>query len=105
MLTDAKEIVETCANVPFELYLANKNLRLATERRIKIIGGAARNGSPGLQAAHPEIPWRKIITQRHVLAHEYGGVKEELIYAPLQLISPSSLRSSADLCRRWISDS
>ena len=31
-------------------------------------------------AAHPEIPWRKIIGQRNILAHEYGQIDYELLY-------------------------
>ena len=30
--------------------------------------------------AHPEIPWRKIIGQRNILAHEYGQIDHELLY-------------------------
>ena len=36
--------------------------------------------SEQLQSQHPEIPWRPIIAQRHVLAHDYGEVKHELIW-------------------------
>jgi len=31
-------------------------------------------------AAHPEIPWREIIGQRNILAHEYGQIDHELLY-------------------------
>ena len=30
--------------------------------------------------AHPEIPWRNIIGQRNILAHEYGQIDHELLY-------------------------
>ena len=80
MLVYAREIVQTTADVDFAQYLRDKTLRLATERRIEIIGEAARNVSEQFQTAHPEIPWRKIIAQRHVLAHEYGEVRQEMIY-------------------------
>lgn len=80
MLTYAREIVASLAGVPFERYVADKNLRLATERRIEIIGEAARRVSRPFQEAHGEIPWQKIVAQRHVLAHEYGEVKQEMIY-------------------------
>jgi predicted nucleotidyltransferase len=32
------------------------------------------------QVLHPEIPWRKIIAQRNVLAHEYGEVEPSLVW-------------------------
>lgn len=80
MLSYAQEIVQSLTSISFEVYLRDRNLRLATERRIEIIGEAARNVSEAFQAAHPEIPWQKIVAQRHVLAHEYGEIKDELIY-------------------------
>jgi len=54
--------------------------RSAVERQIEIIGEAARGVSDAFKAAHPEIPWRPIIAQRHILAHEYGEVEPPLIW-------------------------
>jgi uncharacterized protein with HEPN domain len=61
-------------------YLADENLRLAVERRVEIIGEAAGRVSPAFREAHPQIPWRKIIAQRNVLAHEYGEVDDEILW-------------------------
>jgi len=80
MLAYAREIVETLTGVAFVVYLKDKNLRLATERRIEIIGQAAHAVSRAFQDAHPEIPWRVVIAQRNVLAHEYGEIKDEIIF-------------------------
>jgi uncharacterized protein with HEPN domain len=80
MLTYAREIVQTLGGKRFDEYLRDKNLRLATERRIEIIGEAARNVSDEFKAAHDSIPWRKIVGMRHVLAHEYGEVKQEIVF-------------------------
>ncbi|HEX7048049.1 MAG TPA: DUF86 domain-containing protein [Gammaproteobacteria bacterium] len=30
--------------------------------------------------ANPHIPWRDIIGQRNILAHEYGQIDHEMIY-------------------------
>lgn len=49
-------------------------LRRACERLIEIIGEASRHVSGDYRAKHPEIPWRAIEAQRHVLAHEYGEI-------------------------------
>ena len=54
--------------------------QLAVERSIEILGEAARKVSQAFQAAHPEIPWSRIIAQRHVLAHEYGNIDHERIW-------------------------
>ena len=80
MLAHAREIVQTIHGKPFVEYLRDKNLRLATERRIEIIGEAARRISPEFQTSHPEIPWQKIVALRHILAHEYGEIKQEVVF-------------------------
>jgi uncharacterized protein with HEPN domain len=88
MLAYANEIQTTLADISFVGYVADKTLRLATERRIEIIGEAARNVSRPFQEAHPEIPWRKIVAMRHVLAHEYGEVKQETVFRVVTLHIP-----------------
>ncbi len=44
------------------------------------MGEAARRLSSSCQEAHPDIPWREIIGQRNILAHEYGQIDHELLY-------------------------
>jgi uncharacterized protein with HEPN domain len=80
MLTHAREIVETLGGITFDHYLRDKTLRMATERRIEIIGEAARHVSKEFRSAHGEIPWRRIIATRHVFAHEYGELKQGIVY-------------------------
>ena len=59
---------------------ADDFFRSAVERQIEIIGEAARHVSAAFKDAHPEVPWRPIAAQRHVLAHEYGEVQPALIW-------------------------
>jgi uncharacterized protein with HEPN domain len=64
-----------------EDYLNDRMLRSAVERNIELIGEAARRVSDGFRQAHPEIPWRAIIGQRNILAHEYGEVRPERVWS------------------------
>jgi len=43
---------------------------------LEIIGEAARRLSDEFRAAHPGIPWRKVIGLRNVLAHRYDEVDD-----------------------------
>lgn len=81
MLEAARGAASSLKNLTLAEYRADENLRLATERRIEIIGEAAGRISKSGQDSHPEVPWRRIIAQRHVLAHEYGEIDDELLWA------------------------
>ena len=54
--------------------------RLAVERKLEILGEAARRVSSHFQEEHPEIPWRQIVGLRNVISHEYDKVNYTLIY-------------------------
>jgi uncharacterized protein with HEPN domain len=80
MLNAAQGVVSSVEGITFAQYAADENLRLATERRIEIIGEAARRVSPDFKEAHPEIPWRLIVDQRNVLIHAYDEIEDERIW-------------------------
>ena len=80
MLDTAKTVRDFVAGASFYTYLRDRKLQLAVERALEIIGEAARHISEPYRQAHPEIPWQSIIAQRNVLAHEYGEIKQELIW-------------------------
>lgn len=54
--------------------------RLAVERKLEILGEAARRVSSRFREQHPEIPWRQIVGLRNVISHEYNKVNYTLIY-------------------------
>jgi len=76
----AREVIEMTAGVSLKQFLGNRMLLRATERSVEIIGEAARRVSDEFMDAHPEIPWRAIIGQRNILAHEYGHLDHEILY-------------------------
>lgn len=80
MLTAAKAVVGFVQGRTLDEYVADLMLRSAVERQVEIIGEAARRVSKDLQDAHPEILWRPIQAQRHVLAHGYGEIKHDRLW-------------------------
>jgi len=80
MLKAAQGVVASLQGLTFAKYAVDENLRLATERRIEIIGEAARRISTEFKEAHPEIPWRLIVDQRNVLIHAYDEIEDERIW-------------------------
>jgi uncharacterized protein with HEPN domain len=56
----------------------------AVQRRIEIVGEAARGLTEAFRDGHPEIPWRAIMATRHILAHDYDEVNLDIIWRILQ---------------------
>jgi uncharacterized protein with HEPN domain len=81
MLAAAKAVRSFVAGRTFEQYEGDLFFRSAVERQVEIVGEAARGLSDEFKAAHPHIPWRPIMAQRHRLAHEYGEIDDQLIWA------------------------
>jgi len=80
MLDAAKNVRSFVDGVTFHQYENDRKLQFAVERAIEIIGEAARHVSENFRLAHADIPWKGIIGQRHVLAHEYGEIQQERLW-------------------------
>jgi len=80
MLDAAQAVGDFIVSKGLEDYLRDRMLRGAVERHLEIIGEAARKVSESFKIEHPEIPWRRIIGLRNVLAHEYGEIKNEKMW-------------------------
>lgn len=61
-------------------YAGDLLLRSAVERQVEVIGEAARAISAAFKSAHPEIAWSKIGATRNILAHDYGMVKDDILW-------------------------
>jgi uncharacterized protein with HEPN domain len=80
MLDAARSIAGFVRETDQDAYRKNRMMQLAVERCLQAIGEAARKVSEPLKAAHPEIPWQKIVSQRNVLAHEYGAINQDRLW-------------------------
>ena len=80
MLQAAREVEVMLAGQALEAFPADRALSRAMEWCVELIGEAARRVSAAYRTAHPEIPWREIIGQRDILAHEYGQIDDALLY-------------------------
>ncbi|RMD68251.1 MAG: DUF86 domain-containing protein [Gammaproteobacteria bacterium] len=80
MLQACEEIEAMLAGHDLAAFLENRMLQRAIERDIELVGEAARRLSEAFRERHPEIPWREVIGQRNILAHEYGRIDHELLF-------------------------
>ena len=76
-----KEIIEFVEGITYHKFCETKIIRYAVERQLLVIGEAANHLSGEFKASEPEIPWDKIIGMRKIIAHEYGEILEERIWA------------------------
>lgn len=74
MRETAIEAVRVLKGIDREGFLGDSIRTRAIERLIEILGEAAFRVSREKRTETPQIPWDKIIGQRHVLAHEYGEI-------------------------------
>lgn len=51
------------------------------ERNLEIVGEAARCVAAETRESYPDIPWRSLTGLRNVLAHEYGEIRYEILWA------------------------
>lgn len=92
MLQAAREVVEMMEHRDLAAFLGNRILLRAAERMVEIIGEAAGHVSTNGKETMPDIPWREIIGQRNILAHEYGQIDHELLYKTIVDDVPKLIR-------------
>ena len=81
MLEAALSVREFVKDLTSQQFLRNRMVQAAVERQVEILGEAARRVSDPFKEAHPEIPWRRIVGMRNVLAHEYGEIIQSRMWA------------------------
>jgi uncharacterized protein with HEPN domain len=67
-------------SVDKEAFLADPDKRDATALRVQAIGEHLRSLSPEFREVHPELPWRRAIGMRNIIAHDYGELDYEIVY-------------------------
>ncbi|MCR1784675.1 DUF86 domain-containing protein [Nocardioides carbamazepini] len=86
-----------------DAYDSDEMLRLASEALLHKIGEAVirlERVDPDLVAAHPEVRWRAMKGTRNRVAHDYGAVDYEIIWAALA----DRLPEEADHVRRILDE-
>src|SRR5579862_4222350 len=80
MLDAARLVRDMTRDTSYEQYMANCMLQLAVERLIEIIDEAAPGRLFRVSASPFEYSVAADHCQRHVLAHEYGEIRQDRIW-------------------------
>lgn len=57
-----------------DAFLADVKGQDAALRNLQVLAESAKRVTDDLKQAHPEVPWRRVISIRNVLVHDYLGV-------------------------------
>lgn len=86
-----EDILESCEKVlrythglSFEQFRADEKTVDAVVRNLEIVGEAIRHLPSELREQHPEVEWRRITGLRNIVAHEYFGVDEDILWDVVQ---------------------
>ncbi|MFO8111796.1 MAG: DUF86 domain-containing protein [Desulfosalsimonadaceae bacterium] len=84
ILVSIDRVSEYTKGMDFEQFKADTKTVDPVVRNIEIIGEAASHVPEKITADNPDIPWQDMRDMRNVLAHEYFGVNEKIIWNTIQ---------------------
>jgi uncharacterized protein with HEPN domain len=91
MVTAIVLAIEHLGDTSEDEFLASLSLQASVTYRLIILGEAAGNVSPEVQAAHPEIPWGALRGLRNIAAHAYFNVDFRRIWKTVREELPDIL--------------
>ncbi|MBN1450528.1 MAG: DUF86 domain-containing protein [Anaerolineales bacterium] len=68
----------------FDEFIRDDRTYHATLRNLEIIGEAIKNISDETKIKYPQVKWRKIAGFRDIVAHDYFGVSDEIVWDVIQ---------------------
>ena len=76
----ADYVISFAQGFSLEELMADKLRYFAVVKNVEIIGEASYMLSSEFKEAHSDIPWKDIVSMRHVLVHGYATVLPELLW-------------------------
>jgi len=87
----ARKAVELTCNKERSDLDNDEVLRLALTHLVELIGEAAGQVPPEIQAQFSQISWGKIVSMRHRLIHGYDFVDQDILWGTLRVNLPELL--------------
>ena len=61
----------------------------AVLRNLELIGEAATHMPDAVRVAHPDIPWRLVVTTRNRLVHGHLGIDDDTVWSIVSMDVPA----------------
>jgi uncharacterized protein with HEPN domain len=72
----------------FEQFQDDEKTIDAVIRKLEVIGEATKNVPQDTRSKHPDIPWKEMAGMRDKLAHEYFGVRLDVVWSTIKTRLP-----------------
>jgi uncharacterized protein with HEPN domain len=79
-----RKIIRYTSGCSFKEFTRDDEKYDAVLRNLEIIGEAVKHIPEDVREQYPKIKWRKIAGLRDIVAHEYFGISDELIWDIVQ---------------------
>ncbi|MBI5485538.1 MAG: DUF86 domain-containing protein [Deltaproteobacteria bacterium] len=73
-------ILDYTAGLTREDFEESKVIYDATVRNVELIGEAAKNIPEQIRLQIPDVPWQRLIATRNILAHDYFGINNDILW-------------------------
>ena len=80
ILYSINRVGEMVKGMAFQDFIKNMTVQDAVIRRLSVIGEAANNIPNEIKGKHKSIEWKKIISMRNFLIHEYFQIDTKVIW-------------------------
>ena len=80
ILQAIKKIEKYTNDLNYERFRSDEKSVDAVIRNLEIIGEASKNIPSELKDKFPQIPWKKMMSLRNIVAHEYFGIDLRIIW-------------------------
>ena len=89
ILNAANMALNFVEDMSYSLFIDDAKTQAAVIREFEIIGEAAGRVSEDFVSAHPDVPWRQMVSMRNRLIHGYDDIDLEIVWRALHVDIPS----------------
>jgi len=79
-----EKILRYVGGISYQRFLHDDKTYDAVIRNLEVIGEAVKNIPEDIRSQYPDIEWRKMAGLRDIVAHEYFGVSDEIVWDVIQ---------------------